>query len=96
LTSLVVVALTLALGLAVPTSYGVMLLVALSAVGFCGVCTLAALLTPKVITDSTRCRVCAYDLRGSLEVGRCPECGRPFDAAAVLAGQRADRARSEV
>lgn len=24
------------------------------------------------------CRACHYDLRGSLESGRCPECGRPF------------------
>jgi hypothetical protein len=23
------------------------------------------------------CSCCGYDLRGSLEVGRCPECGTP-------------------
>ncbi len=27
------------------------------------------------------CRTCGYDLRGSLEAGRCPECGLTFDAA---------------
>ena len=26
-----------------------------------------------------RCIRCAYDLRGSVESGRCPECGQPFD-----------------
>jgi len=29
------------------------------------------------------CRHCGYDLRGSLEVGRCPECGTPFDPSLV-------------
>jgi hypothetical protein len=26
------------------------------------------------------CECCGYDLRGSLEIGRCPECGMAFDA----------------
>ena len=25
------------------------------------------------------CEKCGYDLRGSIEVARCPECGTPFD-----------------
>lgn len=30
-----------------------------------------------------RCQHCGYDLRGSIEMGRCPECGTPFDLSDV-------------
>ncbi len=30
-----------------------------------------------------KCAGCGYDLRGSLESGRCPECGSAFDADAI-------------
>lgn len=29
------------------------------------------------------CRTCGYDLHGSLDIGRCPECGTVFDPASV-------------
>jgi hypothetical protein len=29
-------------------------------------------------TERTRCAGCGYDLRGQVEDGRCPECGRPY------------------
>ena len=31
--------------------------------------------------DSRHCHTCGYDLRGSIEAARCPECGAPFDPA---------------
>ena len=29
------------------------------------------------------CRFCGYDLRGSVEFGRCPECGRSFESGSL-------------
>jgi len=93
LTSLVVVALTLALGLGTTgAGGGMMTVMGLSAAGFCGVCLLAAYLVPKVVTDPRKCQGCGYDLRGSLESGRCPECGRSFDPATIAVHQPADQA----
>jgi|GEM_PF-2358512 len=34
---------------------------------------------PKI--PEHQCARCKYDLRGSIEIGRCPECGTPFDAS---------------
>ena len=92
LTSLVVVALTLALGLGTAIADGMITLMVLSALSFCGVCALAASLVPKVTTDPGKCQGCGYDLRGSLESGRCPECGRSFDPAIVVANRPDDDA----
>ena len=33
--------------------------------------------------DNLLCWHCGYDLRGSLQQGVCPECGRPFERAAL-------------
>lgn len=44
---------------------------------------------PHPEMDPTRCVHCGYDLRGSLESGRCPECGERF-----LAGVACDALRS--
>ena len=44
---------------------------------------LGAVLIRSVLPDRHdepgRCRICGYDLRGSVEAKRCPECGCRFD-----------------
>lgn len=40
---------------------------------------------------STHCENCGYDLRGSLEAARCPECGAAFKPDRVRAAVRAER-----
>ena len=41
-----------------------------------------------------KCTGCGYDLRGSLESGRCPECGSVFDADAIT-DPKLERAQPE-
>ncbi len=41
-----------------------------------------------------KCAGCGYDLRGSLESGRCPECGSAFDADAIT-DSKLERAQPE-
>lgn len=54
-------------------------LMPLAAAAFIAACILARLIIPRTWNIPRRCRFCAYDLRGSLEFGRCPECGHSFD-----------------
>jgi hypothetical protein len=35
-------------------------------------------LMPRIYDRPGLCRRCGYDIRASFEMGRCPECGRPF------------------
>lgn len=37
------------------------------------------------------CHKCGYDLRGSLEFSRCPECGKAFDACEEVCARSAAR-----
>jgi hypothetical protein len=41
-------------------------------------CASLALWTPRLYFGVDICRLCGYDLRASLELGRCPECGWQF------------------
>jgi len=52
---------------------------------------------PRVWDRPGLCRYCGYDIRASLEFGRCPECGDRFDRQPWYARRRADKtARSAV
>lgn len=47
---------------------------------------------PRVYMKPGGCERCGYDLRGSLDAARCPECGTPFDPASLkIDDQRAPR-----
>jgi hypothetical protein len=54
-------------------------LMGLAAAAFLAACGLARLIVPRTWNVPGLCRFCAYDLRASLEFGRCPECGHGFD-----------------
>ncbi len=49
----------------------------------CGVFVLSAVLMrirlPRIWRGDGVCRGCGYDVRESMEIGRCPECGLPID-----------------
>lgn len=53
-------------------------LMALSACAFILACFIAAWKAPRYVERVGLCEQCGYDLRGSLDVGRCPECGLRF------------------
>jgi uncharacterized RDD family membrane protein YckC len=51
------------------------------------------LLGPPPELTTTKCERCGYDLRGSLTMGRCPECGSTFDPDTVRRGTEQDEHR---
>lgn len=63
---------------------------ATGAVGAAGLLALISLVRTRVIRvielrrhSRGLCARCKYDMRGSIESGRCPECGAPWDASAL-------------
>ena len=52
-----------------------------SAIVFVATALILSRIFPKLEDDPTSCTSCGYDLRGSVESARCPECGEPFDPA---------------
>lgn len=50
----------------------------LSGTTFCLAALAARLALPRIWLDEGLCWRCGYDLRGSQEVGRCPECATPI------------------
>lgn len=51
---------------------------------------------PQVWEAAGVCRHCGYDIRASLEFGRCPECGDMFDRKPWYARRRADKTARSV
>jgi len=49
-----------------------------SGIAFCCAVATAWLVLPRVWDGEGVCWRCGYDLRGSIEAGRCPECATPF------------------
>ncbi len=55
---------------------------------------IAGRITRQREPEPHKCAGCGYDLRGSLESGRCPECGSVFDADAIT-DPKLERAQPE-
>lgn len=54
-------------------------IMAASGLGFVIAAFVVSRSLPRLLSVAGGCQRCGYDLRGSVEAARCPECGAPFD-----------------